>query len=85
MGMSDIVERLRKYGPHDENSAFRICDEAADEIERLREMLGVRDKQNEITRQLWLKAAERALAGDDGGLRNRVGLERMPPAKVIQS
>jgi hypothetical protein len=34
--MTDLVERLRQYGPHDERSAFRICDEAADEIERLR-------------------------------------------------
>ena len=29
--MSDIVERLRKYGQH-----YEVCNEAADEIERLR-------------------------------------------------
>lgn len=32
----DIVERLRMYGPHSEDSPFRCCDEAADVIERLR-------------------------------------------------
>ena len=32
----DIVERLRQYGHNMNIVPFRICDEAADEIERLR-------------------------------------------------
>ena len=35
-GMSDIVERLRKNGT-DQYDPCGLCDEAADEIERLRE------------------------------------------------
>jgi len=30
-----LIERLREYGPHNEHSAFGICDEAADRIEAL--------------------------------------------------
>jgi hypothetical protein len=30
-----LIGRLRMYGPHNEGSAFRICDEAADALEAL--------------------------------------------------
>lgn len=62
------------------------------ELARLREalarsehFLALRDKQIETNRKFWIRAAEAALAGELGELRNRVELAKTPMAEIVQS
>lgn len=48
-------------------------------------MLKRRDHQARLSREYWVRAAEKALAGDFGELRNRVELAKMPDVKIVQS
>ena len=64
-----------------------LADRAADrgEIERLQRLLKLRDRQMVQARQQWMRAAEKALAGDTRDLWLRVEMAKQPPVDVVLS
>lgn len=45
----------------------------------------LRERQLKSCNDHWYKAAKRALAGDDRGLRNRVAMYEAPPVPLVAS
>ena len=45
----------------------------------------LRERQLKRCNDNWYKAAKRALAGDDRGLRNRVAMYEAPPVRLVVS
>lgn len=54
-------------------------------IRRLIHFLKLRDRQQVQSRDYWVRAAEKALAGDPRELRLRVEMAKAPPVDVVQS
>lgn len=53
--------------------------------DRLLHFLKLRDRQLETSKEYWLRAAEKALNGDESELRNRVDLAKVTDFKLVQS
>lgn len=55
------------------------------DADKLRHLLKIRDRQAETSRKFWVRAAEKALAGDPRELRLRVDLANAPPMELVLS
>lgn len=89
---ADILRRLRDtrcdrepFTPEHKNCVCRLANEAADEIERLRQSLARKHQQYERGQRYWIEAARQALAGNTEYLRLRIDTARSGPIDIAET